>query len=177
LSAVETTLTGTTVTGPTGAPATVDVSFSATLPQAGELFRATLDLPDGTQAKLELTATATAPAGDGEFLIGADETATAANFEAALSASLQSLAQRDLAAASAQAAATNFFEYDAASEPQRVDGPPFDSATALRDATAADTVYWYKGDRGPGSARDSSPCWRVKPSAMRTLMMRNAIAV
>jgi hypothetical protein len=156
LAAATSTLTGTVVTGPVGDPATLDVAFSATLPQAGETLQLSVDLPDGTQSTISLTATATAPAGAGEFLIGADETATASNFETALTASLQTAAARELSSASASAAADDFFFFDSANPPQRVDGPPFDSATALRDATTSDTVYWYAGDNGPGSARDSA---------------------
>src|SRR5690606_8489558 len=46
-------LTGTTATGPAGAPATATLSFSATLPQPGETVRLTLALPDGTETVVE----------------------------------------------------------------------------------------------------------------------------
>ena len=150
------TLSGTTLAGPAGAPAAIDVTFSATLPQEGESVRLTFDLPDGTQEFIELTATTASPPDAGEFTIGADENATAANFETALTASLQTLGQTKLESASAMAAAQDFFFYDSATPPQRIDGPPFDSAIALRDATATDTLRWYQGDNGPGSARDTA---------------------
>ncbi|MGI9414934.1 MAG: flagellar biosynthesis protein FlgL [Hyphomicrobiales bacterium] len=150
------TLSGTTVAGPAGAPATIDVTFSAALPQEGENVRLTFDLPDGTQEVIELTATTASPPEAGEFTIGADENATAANFEAALNASVQTLAETKLESASAMAAAQDFFYYDSANPPQRIDGPPFDSAVALRDATATDTLLWYQGDNGPGSPRDTA---------------------
>jgi flagellin-like hook-associated protein FlgL len=51
------------------------------------------------------------------------------------------------------AAADNFFNTDYDSPPQRVDGPPFDSATALIDGTAANTVQWYIGEDSATSAR------------------------
>ncbi len=37
--------------------------------------------------------------------------------------------------------------------PQRVAGPPFDSATSLVAGTAADTVTWYTGENGADPAR------------------------
>jgi flagellin-like hook-associated protein FlgL len=156
IAAVSSTLSGTAVAGPAGAPASIDVTFSASLPQAGQKVEVSLDLPDGTQTTVTLTATATAPPGAGEFLIGADEATTAANFETALNSALVTAARTELASASAHQAANDFFYYDSANPPQRVDGPPFDSATAMLDATAADTVFWYKGDNGPGAARDTA---------------------
>lgn len=156
LAGVSSTLTGTTVAGPAGAPAAIDVTFSATLPQPGQSVRVNFTLPDGSQEIFELTATATTPTGPGEFLIGIDETDTATNFEAAFNTELQSFVSTVLASASTSAAANDFFLYDAANPPQRVDGPPFDTATALRDGTVADTVFWYKGDSEPGSARTSA---------------------
>lgn len=156
LAGVSSTLSGTTVTPPSGSPASLDVTFSGTLPQPGETLRITMSLPDGTQEVLELTATATAPAGDGEFLIGADANATAANFEAALAAGIEDLGATALRSASSMAAAEDFFVFDDANPPRRVDGPPFETATALVDATDADTILWYRGDAGPGPARESA---------------------
>jgi flagellin-like hook-associated protein FlgL len=54
------------------------------------------------------------------------------------------------------AAGNDFFNADAAHPAQRVDGPPFDTATGLRDATATDTVAWYTGDAGSDSARSTA---------------------
>lgn len=154
LSSVGSTLTGTTVAGPAGAPATVDVTFTATLPNDGETLSLTLDLPDGTQTSVTLTAT-TGVAGTGEFTIGVDEATTAANFRTALDQVVQDEASRSLSAASAIEAADNFFDFDSTTPPQRVDGPPFSSATALIDATTADTVFWYEGEVSTSSARES----------------------
>src|SRR5690606_30185968 len=55
-------------------------------------------------------------------------------------------AQTSLKAASAVEAADNSFAYAAGGAPRRVDGPPFETATGLIDATEDDTVFWYKGD-------------------------------
>ena len=40
--------------------------------------------------------------------------------------------------------------------PLRVNGPPFNTATALVGGTAANTVSWYTGENGPGSARGTA---------------------
>ena len=71
--------------------------------------------------------------------------ATAANFATALQASLGEMGKTALAAASTFAAADNFF--NGQGEPVlRVDGPPFDTATALVAATTANTMLWYGGE-------------------------------
>ncbi|HEV7278513.1 MAG TPA: hypothetical protein VGN80_19715 [Devosiaceae bacterium] len=91
----------------------------------------------GTVAGLNLTA--------GTYAAAASPEASAANFAAALEASLTRLGQTSLAAASTFAAAENFF--NGQGEPVlRVDGDPsFAEATALKAATSSDTVFWYKG--------------------------------
>lgn len=156
LAAATSTLSGTAVTGPAGSPANLDVTFTNTLPQDGETITITFDLPDGTQHDMVLTARASAPLAPGEFLIGADENETAANFETALASATEAEAQQSLSAASLFAAADNFFDFDATNPPQRVDGPPYDSATALVDGTTADTVFWYQGELSSTGARQSS---------------------
>jgi len=47
--------------------------------------------------------------------------------------------------------------------PQRVAGPPFDSATALVAGTATNTVTWYTGEMGTDPARAAATA-RVDPS-------------
>ena len=103
-----------------------------------------------------MTATTSANPGPGQFTIGGNSIATAANLQTALSASLGKLASTSLQAASALAASENFFKIDAANPPQRVAGPPFDSAIAMVAGTAADTVIWYTGEAGTDSARDTA---------------------
>lgn len=156
IAGVASTLSGVTVTGPAGAPSEVDVSFGGQ-PQPGETIRFDLNLPDGTTTTVQLRAVAAGQGGErGTFEIGADEAATAANFQQALTDSLRTAASIDLSAASAYAAAEDFFNIDAANPPRRVDGPPFDSATSLRAATAADTVFWYTGDAETTDPRATS---------------------
>lgn len=158
LNAVTSTLSGTTITGPAGAPQDITVSFTATLPNDGDTITVTLDLPDGTQTDVTLTAR-TGPLTDpqpGEFEIGVDENATATNFQAELLNVVQTAAQTELRAASLHAAADNFFDFDGTNPPQRVDGPPFDTATAFIDATTANTVFWYEGEIATDPARQSA---------------------
>ena len=59
-------------------------------------------------------------------------------------------------AASAVAAGNDFFNTDASNPPQRVAGPPFDTATALVNGTAADTVNWYLGDDATDDPRNTA---------------------
>jgi len=155
LSAVTSTLTGTNVTGPSGSPKSVSVQFTTTLPQDGETIRLTFDLPDGTTNETTLTARSAAPLADGEFLIGADLNATAANFDTVLTTAITAEAQRSLSAASLFEATDNFFDFDAANPPQRVNGPPFNTATSLVNGTTANTIFWYQGEVSTTSARSS----------------------
>ena len=156
LAGATSTLSGTSIIGPAGSPPDLDITFSGTLPNDGESIRLTLDLPDGTQHDIVMTARASGPLTPGEFLIGADANTTATNFQAALTTEVETEAQRSLSAASLFAATNDFFDFDVANPPQRVDGPPFNSATALRDATAGDTVFWYQGEDSATDARTSN---------------------
>ncbi len=149
-------LTGSTPAGPTGAPATASVDLGATNPNAGETVRFTFTLPDGTSQDLTLTAVASATPGPNEFTIGGSSTVTATNLRAALTQSLGKLASTTLSASSAVAAAQDFFDIDDANPPQRVSGPPFNTATALVDGTDTNTVDWYLGESGATSARSTA---------------------
>ena len=155
LAGLRTDLTGVSTAGPTGDPSGIIVDFSTPLPVAGERLFVSLDLPDGTSTELELTARSSGDIGPGEFLIGADAATSATNFQSALGSLLEREAETSLSAASMQAAANDFFT-SGADKAQRVDGPPFDSATGLRDATQEDTVEWYRGDKSSTPARETS---------------------
>jgi flagellar hook-associated protein 3 FlgL len=78
---------------------------------------------------------------------------TAASLQTALTTAVANLAQTTLPAASAVAAANNFFSQN---PPQRVAGPPFNTATALQNGTPADTVFWYTGEAGATPARQTA---------------------
>lgn len=154
--AAATTSFGATVTGPAGAPPSLSIDLGAVNPPEGATVRVQLNMPDGSSTAVELTATTTAPPGDKQFLIGATPGDTAINITAALDSEIQRLARTELAAASAIQAGNDFFATDAANPPQRVDGPPFDTATAMIDGTAANTVSWYLGDNATDSARQTA---------------------
>ncbi len=154
LDAVRSGLNGVTATGPTGTPPGLTVDFSATLPAPGQQIFISLDLPDGSKTELAMTATSGSPAEAGQFQIGTDAASTATNFQAALDSLLSVEADTSLTAASMQVAADNFFT-SGTNKPQRVDGAPLGSATSLRDATATDTVDWYRGDKSDTPARES----------------------
>lgn len=156
LEAISSTLSGATVAGPSGVPPQMSLDLGATNPVAGETVRFNLKLPDGSTETITLTATASATPAAGEFSIGADTTATAANLQAALTAEIGATARTELSAASALAASDDFFNIDAANPPRRVAGPPFDTATGYVAGTAADTVIWYTGEAGSQSARSTA---------------------
>jgi hypothetical protein len=156
LASATSTLTGATVTGPAGVPPSVSIDLGATNPAAGDSIKLSFTLPDGTSTDLTLTATNANPPGPNAFTIGANTTATAANLQAALTTAVGGIAGSTLAAASAVAASDAFFSADENNPPMRVDGPPFDSATALIAGTAANSVIWYTGEAGTDPARSTA---------------------
>ncbi|HEY1474438.1 MAG TPA: flagellar biosynthesis protein FlgL [Pseudolabrys sp.] len=158
LAGVSSTLSGATVTGPSGSPAAISVNLGATNPSNGDSITFTFSLPDGTSQTLRLQATTSAPPGANQFTIGGTPAATAANLQAALTAGVSQIGSTSLSAASAMAASNDFF----GDPPQRVSGSPA-TATALVDGTSANTVIWYTGEDGSGSARSTSTA-RIDPS-------------
>jgi len=110
LSTVQSTLTGATVTGPSGSPASVSFSFGATNPNPGDQVTLNFNLPDGTTSSVTLTASSATPPPTGTFAIGSTPAATAANLNAALNTSIGTLANTSLVAASAVAAGNDFFD-------------------------------------------------------------------
>ena len=181
LSNVSSSLTGATVTGPTGTPAALGVDFGSPLPNPGDSISVDLNLPDGTSTTLKLTATTANPPGVGQFTIGADAASTATNFMSALDTGIQGAAQTTLKAASATQAGNDFFS----NPPVRVTGPNFATATATQSGTTADTVFWYKGDTtgtagnnfvatiGDGSQVAYGA--RADQSALRTVLQNTAV--
>ena len=167
LAGVSSSLTGATITQPTGSPSTATVTLGAN-PNSGDSVQFSLTLPDQTSQTISLQATSTAPPGANQFVIGATPAATAANLQAALTTAVGNLAQTQLPAASAVAAANNFFN---SNPPLRVAGPPFNSATALQNGTAANTVFWYTGESGPTPARQTATA-QVGPSTTVAFGMR-----
>jgi flagellin-like hook-associated protein FlgL len=162
LASVTSNLSNASVSGPSGSPAGASVTFSGQ-PNDGEAVTFDFNMPDGTTQTLTLSATTQSPPGANQFAIGASASATAANLKAALTGALGTLAGGALKAASTLAATNDFFAADSGNPPQRVAGPPFDTATALTAGSAADTVIWYAGEAASDPAR-STAAVRIDPS-------------
>ncbi|SRR6266545_1470782 len=148
LAGVTSNLTGATVT-PSGPPTASTVDLIAGNPNDGDTIQYRFTLPDGSTESITLTATTSANPGPNEFAIGATSDVTAANLQTALTAAVGKLAGTSLSAASAVAASSDFFN----DPPQRVVGPPFDTATAFVAGTPSDTLSWYTGETGTDPAR------------------------
>jgi flagellar hook-associated protein 3 FlgL len=144
LSSVSSSLTGATVTGPSGSPPSISIDLGSN-PNSGDSISFGLTLPDGSSQTITLQATTNSPPGTGQFTIGSDADATASNLQSALTSAVSNLAGTALPAASAIAAANNFFSVP----PQIVDAtgspPDYATATSLTDGTSANTVLWYTG--------------------------------
>ncbi|MFZ0064793.1 MAG: flagellar biosynthesis protein FlgL [Pseudolabrys sp.] len=186
LASITSTVTGATVSGPTGSPASESIDFSAATPNPGETTTLRFNLPDGTSENLTLTATTDSPPGSNEFTIGTTPGQTASNFQTALTTAVGKLAGTSLTAASAVAASSDFFNADANNPPQRVGGSsPFYAATGMVAGTAANTVIWYTGETGTDPARSTATAKidqslsvsygaRANEDALRTLVQNVA---
>ncbi len=168
LGSVNSSLTGATVTGPTGTPPSVSVAIGATPPNVGDTIQFDLTLPDGSSQTITLTATNASPPGANQFTIGATAGATATNLQTALTSALGNLAQTALPAASAIAAADDFFNSD---PPQIVAGPPYNTSMSLVSGTPANTVFWYTGENGAAPALQTAVA-QVGPSTTVAYGMR-----
>jgi flagellin-like hook-associated protein FlgL len=155
LAAVSTDF-GAAVTPTAGPPASFEVDLTGVNPPEGAHVQVRFTLPDGSTVNLELTATTQDPPPTGGFLIGADEAETATNLAATIDTEILRIGRTDLTAASAIQAGEDFFNIGAGNPPQRVNGPPFETAVAMRDGTNADTVFWYKGDSAAGDPRKTT---------------------
>ena len=109
LGSISSSLTGATVTQPTGSPPAATIDLGAVNPNDGDKIAFNFNLPDGSSEAISLTATTTNPPPSGSFLIGVDTAATTAHLQAALTTSIQTLGDTALVAASAIAASDNFF--------------------------------------------------------------------
>ncbi len=143
LNAITSSLTGATVTGPSGSPAAVSVDLGATNPNNGDQVTFTFNLPDGTTEAIQLTASNATPPPSGSFAIGATSTVTASNLKAALNSAIGTLAGTSLVAASAMAASDNFFNTDGMATGSVVNNKaavPITGVTLLSGAAATDSL-------------------------------------
>jgi flagellar hook-associated protein 3 FlgL len=145
LNAITSSLTGATVTGPTGSPPSASVNLGATNPNNGDQITYTFNLPDGTTEAIQLTASNATPPPTGSFAIGATPAATAANLNAALTSAIGTLANTSLVAASAMAASDNFFDTGGTATGSVVNNKlaapaPVTGATLLSGAANTDSI-------------------------------------
>jgi len=150
LNSVSSSLTGATVTGPSGSPAAVSISLgAATNPNPGDQVTLNFNLPDGTTASVQLTATTTNPPPAGSFLIDPPPTSspanTAANLNAALNTAIGTLANTTLVAASAVEAGHDFFDPSGTAtgnlaKNQLATPAPITGATLLSGAANTDSL-------------------------------------
>jgi flagellin-like hook-associated protein FlgL len=145
LSAISSSLTGATVTGPAGSPAAVSIDLGATNPNNGDKVSFAFTLPDGTTESIQLTASSATPPPVGSFAIGANSTATSANLKAALNTAISTLANTSLVAASAVAAGSDFFSSAGTATGSVVNNKaaipaPITGATLLSGAAGTDSL-------------------------------------
>src|SRR6202048_379932 len=145
LSAVSSSATGATVTGPTGTPSAVSVDLGATNPNNGDKVSFAFKLPDGTIESIQLTASSATPAPVGSFAIGTTPTLTAGNLKAALNTAIGTLANTSLVAASAVAAGNDFFSSAGTATGNVVNNKaaipaPITGATLLSGAASTDSL-------------------------------------
>jgi flagellar hook-associated protein 3 FlgL len=146
LSSISSSLTGSSVSAPSGSPSSESVTLGtnspATNPNPGDTINFNFKLPDGTSATVQLTATNTNPPPTGSFTIGANPAATAANLNTALNSAVGTLANTTLVAASAIAAGNDFFDPSgtATGAVTNVAPAPVTSTTLLSGAPGSNSV-------------------------------------
>ncbi|MCA1500970.1 flagellar protein [Bradyrhizobium sp. NBAIM14] len=149
IKAVSSTLTGATVTGPSGSPVSFSVDLNGVNPNNGDKLSIQFTLPDGTTEQIDLTASSATPTPLGSFAIDASTPVnpnnTAANLNTALNTAIQKLANTSLVAASAIVAGDNFFNTASSAigtpvNNQTAPAAPVTGATALSGASPSDSI-------------------------------------
>jgi hypothetical protein len=149
IKAVSSTLTGATVTGPSGSPVSFSVDLNGNNPSNGDKLSVQFTLPDGSTEQIDLTASSATPTPVGSFAIDASTPVnpnnTATNLNNALNTAIKKLAGTSLVAASAVAAGDNFFNTASAAigtpvNNQAAPPAPVTGATALSGASPSDSI-------------------------------------
>ncbi|WP_445216503.1 flagellar protein [Bradyrhizobium sp. Pa8] len=146
IKAVSSTLTGATVTGPSGSPVSFSVDLNGLNPNDGDKLSVQFTLPDGSTEQVELTASTATPTPLGSFAIDATTPAnTAANLNTALNTAITKLANTSLVAASAITAGDNFFNTASSAigtpvNNQAAPPAPVSGATALSGASPSNSI-------------------------------------
>ena len=141
--------TSPSVSGPSGSPASVSFSFGSTNPSPGDQVTLNFNLPDGTTASVQLTASSANPPPSGSYAIGSTPAATAANLNSALNTAIGTLANTTLVAASAVAAGNDFFDPSSSATGAVADsqaGTPITTSTTLSGSGNALAAGFANGD-------------------------------
>lgn len=147
IAAVSSTLTGATVTGPSGSPVSFSVDLNGVNPKNGDKLSVQFTLPDGSTEQIDLTASSATPTPVGSFAIDPgnpnvvpvvppNPNSTASNLNTALNTAITKLAKTSLVAASAVAAGDNFFNT---------------AGSATANAVATGNLRSYTSTTGTGS--------------------------
>ncbi|MBR0806046.1 flagellar protein [Bradyrhizobium japonicum] len=144
IAAVSSTLTGATVTGPSGSPVSFSVDLNGLNPNDGDKLSVQFTLPDGSTEQIVLTASTATPTPAGSFAIDTTTPAnTATNLNAALNTAITKLANTSLVAASAVTAGDNFFNTASSaigSAKTSQAATPITGATALSGTAPSDSI-------------------------------------
>jgi flagellar hook-associated protein 3 FlgL len=149
IAAVSSTLTGATVTGPSGSPVSFSVDLNGVNPNNGDKLSVKFTLADGSSEQIDLTASSATPTPLGSFAIDAstpvNPTNTATNLNTALNTAITKLANTSLVAASAVTAGDNFFNTDgsaigAAKISLAAPPAPISGTTALSGTAPSDSI-------------------------------------
>ncbi|MDA9403945.1 flagellar protein [Bradyrhizobium sp. CCBAU 45389] len=146
IKAVSSTLTGATLTGPSGSPVSFSVDLNGVNPNNGDKLSVQFTLPDGTTEQIDLTASTATPTPAGSFAIDTTTPAnTATNLNTALNTAILKLANTSLVAASAVTAGDNFFNTASSAigtpvNNQAAPPAPVTGATALSGASPSDSI-------------------------------------
>lgn len=147
IAAVSSTLTGATLTGPSGSPVSFSVDLNGVNPKNGDKLSVQFALPDGSTEQIDLTASTATPTPVGSFAIDPgnpnvvpvvppNPNTTASNLNTALNTAITKLANTSLVAASAVAAGDNFFNT---------------AGSATANAVATGNLRSYTSTTGTGS--------------------------
>ncbi len=149
IAAVSSTLTGATVTSPSGSPVSFSVNLNGVNPNNGDKLSVQFTLPDGSTEQIDLTASSATPTPVGSFAIDASTPVnpanTATNLNTALNTAITKLANTSLVAASAVTAGDNFFNTDSsaigtAKTNQATPAAPISGTTALSGTAPSDSI-------------------------------------
>jgi hypothetical protein len=147
IAAVSSTLTGATLTGPSGSPVSFSIDLNGNNPSNGDKLSVQFTLPDGTTEQIDLTASTATPTPQGSFAVDTATPAnTVTNLNTALNDAIRKLANTSLVAASAVTAGDNFFNTvgsataNVAAMNQAATPAPATGATLLSGTNPSDSI-------------------------------------